>query len=369
MKVPALRRRPPRRARPGATGGPWEVPEDPNYVERSRWTRVVVVYGEGYGGLGFETPKYLLLARSGRDWASPGGRRGPCGRSRPRRRRSRRGSSSRAVRTSAPTDLSGSRRQIGGWTAPLGQKLRDVPRVRRHTRMIVYRALVESFFASVAGKSSRALRKSRARARRVDRALERREAPLQWPRRPRVAVFQHAAARLLVGLAVPTAEPTPELGAFGCARRLRYVVLARDHHSRRRARRAVVRISIDAPWRRPGCRFMPPGRRSDVGSMWRKQRRSSLAPRARGSSSHTSRGSRAPFAPLRPLDDASRRASSPLLWQLVPPRRVEFARNYVGVCWISLVVNLDHLSSPSQIKLLVVVVLSQLAASPGWRGL
>ena len=148
--------------------------------------------------------------------------------------------------------------------------------------MIVYRALVESFFASVAGKSSRALRKSRARARRVDRALERREAPLQWPRRPRVAVFQHAAARLLVGLAVPTAEPTPELGAFGCARRLRYVVLARDHHSRRRARRAAVRISIDAPWRRPGCRFMPPGRRSDVGSVWRRQRRSSLAPRTRG---------------------------------------------------------------------------------------
>ena len=32
-------------------------------------------------------------------------------------------------------------------------------------------------------------------------------------------------------------------------------------------------------------------------------------------------------------------------------------------------VSLDHLSSPSQIKLLVVVVLSQLAASPGWRGL
>jgi hypothetical protein len=64
---------------------------------------------------------------------------------------------------------------------------------------------LQSFFASVAGKSSRALRKSGARARRVDRALERRVAPLQWPRRPPVAVFQHAAARLLVGLAVPTA--------------------------------------------------------------------------------------------------------------------------------------------------------------------
>lgn len=170
-------------------------------------------------------------------------------------------------------------------SASRSEAARRAARSAAHPNAIVYRALVEGFFASVAGKSSRALRKSRARARRVDRALERREAPLQWPRRSRVAVFQHAAARLLVGLAVPTAElSTPELvfGAFGCAGRLRYVVLARDDHSRRRARRAAVRISIDAPWRRPGCRFMPPGRRSDVGSVWRRQRRSSLAPRARG---------------------------------------------------------------------------------------
>ena len=49
-----------------------------------------------------------------------------------------------------------------------------------------------------------------------------------------------------------------------------------------------------------------------------------------GSSDHTSRGSRAPFAVLRPLDDASRRASSSFLWQLAPRRRLEFARNIVG---------------------------------------
>ena len=169
-------------------------------------------------------------------------------------------------------------------SASRSEAARRAARSAAHPNAIVYRALVEGFFASVAGKSSRALRKSRARARRVDRALERREAPLQWPRRPRVAVFQHAAAITRRTCSTDGGAVTPELvyGAFGCARRLRYVVLARDDHSRRRARRAAVRISIDAPWRRPGCRFMPPGRRSDVGSMFQKQRRSSFAPRARG---------------------------------------------------------------------------------------
>ena len=79
-------------------------------------------------------------------------------------------------------------------SASRSEAARRATRSAARPRAIVYRALVESFFASVAGKSSRALRKSGARARRVDRALERREAPLQWPRRPRVAVFQHAAA-------------------------------------------------------------------------------------------------------------------------------------------------------------------------------